>query len=30
VAAQTLLGFAAYNRVRMRKRLTLAPLPAAA
>jgi len=30
VAAQTLLGFAAYNLVRMRKRLTLAPLPAAA
>jgi len=30
VAAQTLLGFAAYNLVRMRKLLTLAPLPAAA
>lgn len=30
VAAQTLLGFAAYNLVRMRKLLTLAPLPVAA
>jgi len=30
VAAQTLLGFAAYNLVRMRKLLTLAPLPATA
>ena len=30
VAAQTLLGFAAYNLVRMRKLLTLVPLPAAA
>lgn len=30
VAAQTLLGFAAYNLVRMRKLLVLAPLPAAA
>ncbi len=30
VAAQTRLGFAAYNLVRMRKRLTLAPLPATA
>ena len=30
VAAQTLLGFAAYNRVRMRKLLCLSPLPAAA
>jgi len=30
VAAQTLLSFAAYNLVRMRKLLTLAPLPATA
>lgn len=30
VAAQTLLGFAAYNLVRMRKLLTLAPLPVTA